>query len=356
MSDLISIPEPLRGKTVKSWFEHESVRDTLLSSLGGVDSTYQQYIANVAMLVADTPELQVCSKGSIITAAVQSANLNLMVNKALGHAWLVPYYNKNKKCKEAQLQIGYKGYVYKFEENGYSIDCEVVTIEEEEQGCFAEVRGSNPKITFSPMRSVRRTEENISLVYACAMKPGRKPILAVMTKEEVFEVASKVDREGIRKLGRTWQSKDRYTDYAEMCKKTAIRRLAKSVPIKSINELSYWEAERDNNMIDHQPIKDVSPPASNMTALTSEKEEEPEEEITVPSEFPLRIDDEMTDMFTSVEEAAGFLREEICKRSTKEERMALIEENQQLTRYLIASKKADTITALHALTEVTDEK
>lgn len=347
--ELTKIDSAQVGSEVRKWFEHERVRNVVLAAVGGDDRTYQNFVASVAVLVADTPELQKCSRASIIASAQASATLRLMVNKALGHAWIVPYWNKNKKCYEAQLQIGYKGYVYKFEENGWSIDCEVVTTEELEQGCFKEMRGSNPKIEFSPLRNVRRTEENIELVYACAMKPGRKPILAVMTKEEVFEVASKVDKEGIRKLGKTWQSKDRYTDYAEMCKKTAIRRLGKHVPIKSINEMSYFEAEQDSKMIDLEPMKNVTPAKSNMSAITGEEEEE-SRDVEIPDEFPIRINGIMSDrLFKRPEDAARYLKEQIRGRDTADERKTLIEENQQLYQYLLSEGRSDLVNEIQSM-------
>ena len=50
-----------------------------------------------------------CSPVSILGGLIQAAELGLEMSGHLGHAYLVPRWNKQKKCKEATFQIGYRG-------------------------------------------------------------------------------------------------------------------------------------------------------------------------------------------------------------------------------------------------------
>ncbi|WP_202630600.1 recombinase RecT, partial [Deinococcus alpinitundrae] len=56
------------------------------------------------------PMLKECTPESLLGAVMQAAQVGLEPD-ALGSAYLVPYYNKNKNVKEVQLQIGYKGLI-----------------------------------------------------------------------------------------------------------------------------------------------------------------------------------------------------------------------------------------------------
>ena len=58
-----------------------------------------------------TPALQECTNQSILSAALLGEALNLSPSPQLGQFYMVPFNNKNKGCKEAQFQLGYKGYI-----------------------------------------------------------------------------------------------------------------------------------------------------------------------------------------------------------------------------------------------------
>ena len=56
-----------------------------------------------------TPELHQCSALSIAGAVMQAAQLGLEIDSVLGHAYLVPRWNKKTGSKEATFQIGFRG-------------------------------------------------------------------------------------------------------------------------------------------------------------------------------------------------------------------------------------------------------
>lgn len=64
-----------------------------------------QFIASLSTLVYASRQLKECDPNTIIASAVKAAALDLAIDPALGHAYIVPYKGK------ATFQIGWKGYV-----------------------------------------------------------------------------------------------------------------------------------------------------------------------------------------------------------------------------------------------------
>ncbi len=264
-------------KDVKAFLESEIVQKRVIDAYG-VSEMGKKAINAVLMLVAKDENLRNCSKESILQAIIDAANFGLIPNKLSGHAYLIPYKG------EASLQIGYKGYVKKFDEEGWTVEVEAVTKQEIEQGYFKEVRGTTTLIEHYPMRDTIQTSENIAICYAIAKKLGREPIVAVMSIDTILEAAKTQvgwvkGQKGVKEMGLkgVWVSEDRETDFAEMCKKTVIRRLAKNCPIEVVNMMSAYEGERDT-------LKDVTPKTTDSDPLRAKlearkKENNPSEDI-----------------------------------------------------------------------------
>jgi len=225
----------------------------------------QKFIATFCLEVQKNEKLAQCS--NLIEVARDVANFGLIIGGLANQAYLIPY---NKKVQEngkwitqttAQLIIGYKGYITKLEEAGYSVECELVTYEELNQNRFQEIRGTNPQILHSPIRTGVRNKESIALAYCVLTKDG-KSTFAVLSKEEIEEM-SKTEKwigEGkektkTRQLGNVWQSKERSTDYGQMCLKAVIRNAVKRVNLSIANEMSTYEGQRDKK-IQEKPAKE----------------------------------------------------------------------------------------------------
>jgi recombination protein RecT len=71
----------------------------------------QEFVNNVTALVANDAALQQCEPLSIMYSAIKATALDLPLDKNLGFAYVIPYDNKKKGVKEAQFQMGYKGFV-----------------------------------------------------------------------------------------------------------------------------------------------------------------------------------------------------------------------------------------------------
>ncbi len=98
-ADTLSLRELLNSEKMRKRFEE------LLQSRA------PQFMASILNLYNNESSLHDCEPKSIVDAASVAALLNLPIDKNLGYAWIVPYYDGKAKKKKAQFQMGYKGYI-----------------------------------------------------------------------------------------------------------------------------------------------------------------------------------------------------------------------------------------------------
>lgn len=70
-----------------------------------------QFITSLLNIYSNDSYLQKADPMSIVTSAMVAATLDLPIDKNLGYAWIVPYYDKKLGGQAAQFQLGYKGYI-----------------------------------------------------------------------------------------------------------------------------------------------------------------------------------------------------------------------------------------------------
>ncbi len=95
--------------SLTAYLTQDAVKNQINSVVGGKNGT--RFISSIISAVQATPVLQECTNSSILNAALLGEALNLSPSPQLGQVYLVPYDNKNKGVKEAQFQLGYKGYI-----------------------------------------------------------------------------------------------------------------------------------------------------------------------------------------------------------------------------------------------------
>lgn len=71
----------------------------------------ERMMRTLALAVSKTPKLAECTPLSLLGALMTSASLGLEPNNVLGLSYLVPFENRRAKTVEAQLIIGYRGYI-----------------------------------------------------------------------------------------------------------------------------------------------------------------------------------------------------------------------------------------------------
>lgn len=92
----------------------------------------QQFITGIISAVQNNSALKECTNTSIFSAALIGASLNLSPSPQLGQFYMVPFKNTKKKCKEAQFQLGYKGYIQLAIRSGQYKKLNVLSIKEGE--------------------------------------------------------------------------------------------------------------------------------------------------------------------------------------------------------------------------------
>ena len=113
-----------------SFLTRDAVKNQIRSIVGGKDSA--RFISSIISAVQTTPALQECTNPSILSAALLGQALNLSPSPQLGQYYMVPFDNRKKGCKEAQFQLGYKGYLQLAERSGYYKKLNVLPIKDGE--------------------------------------------------------------------------------------------------------------------------------------------------------------------------------------------------------------------------------
>lgn len=111
-----------------TYLTQDAVKKQINSVVGGKNGT--RFISSIVSAVQTTPKLQECSNQSILSAALLGEALNLSPSPQLGQFYMVPFNNKG--VKEAQFQLGYKGYVQLAVRSGYYKRLNVLAIKEGE--------------------------------------------------------------------------------------------------------------------------------------------------------------------------------------------------------------------------------
>ena len=125
-----SLKERPKKAPMAIYLTGDAVKNHINSILGSAKGT--RFITSVVSMVNSNPALAECTNESILTACLEGESLNLSSNKNLGQWYPVPYDNRKKRCKEAQFQIGYKGYIQLALRTGQYEDIEVMEIREGE--------------------------------------------------------------------------------------------------------------------------------------------------------------------------------------------------------------------------------
>lgn len=114
----------------------------LINNTLGDPKKAQKFITAISSAVATNPALQECDSFSIINASLLGETLNLSPSPQLGHYYMVPYKNKEKKDRDgnviakaktvATFQLGYKGYIQLAIRSGQYKSINVVDVKEGE--------------------------------------------------------------------------------------------------------------------------------------------------------------------------------------------------------------------------------
>lgn len=175
-------------------------------------------LLSLALLsIRKTPALQECPISTLLGCVVEASRLGLELGGSLGQAYLVPFREKGQPM--AQMIIGYRGFVELMRRSGDVSSIRAVIVHQRDHFTLRE--GLEQVIDHVPY--LEGDPGPMRFVYAVAKFSRSGDYQAVfMTKAEV---------DTVRARSRAGASGPWSTDYEEMAKKTAVRRLAKLMPL-----------------------------------------------------------------------------------------------------------------------------
>ncbi len=125
-----SLTKTKQKLSMMAYLSRDAVKDQIAKVVGGKNG--DRFISSVLSAVQANPELQKCSNQSILSAALLGESLKLSPSPQLGQYYMVPFNSKNSSTKEAQFQLGYKGYVQLALRSGQYKKLNVLAIKEGE--------------------------------------------------------------------------------------------------------------------------------------------------------------------------------------------------------------------------------
>lgn len=168
--------------------------------------------------VIKKPKLNKCDPREFMLSVSTVAQLGLEIGAALGQAYIVPYENKKKDKIEPQVIIGYRGMIDLAHRSGQIVSIEARAVFEKDR--FEVEFGLNSKLVHVPNFELESRGE-IKFVYAVANLVGGGVQFEVLGLPQIQKAKPKHGSD-------IWDS-----NFEEMAKKTAIRRLFKMLPIST---------------------------------------------------------------------------------------------------------------------------
>lgn len=192
-----------------------------------------RFCRNAMTAFAKAPELlSDCKTESVLMALYHTASLGLELGP-LQEAHLVKFGG------DAQLIIGYKGLLKLARNSGEISNIYAAAVYKDDH--FVWTQGTNPRLDHTPSLSGAREDRDLVAFYAVAfLKGSDTPQVEVMTLAEVNKVRN-ASRSGSSGPWKQW--------FAEMGKKSVLRRLCKTLPMA----LEFAEALEHEDVVDYQP-------------------------------------------------------------------------------------------------------
>lgn len=225
----------------------------LINNTLGDPKKAERFVAAISSAVAVNPTLQECDAGSIISSALLGESLNLSPSPQLGHYYLVPRNSKKKGYKEANFQLGYKGYLQLAMRSGQYLDIDVIEVREGEYIGRDKITGKH-KFEFIEDDVDRESREIVGyLAYFELLNGFKKSIYWSRIKmekhadtySEAFNLqsykkllAGEIPENELWKYSSFW-----YKNFTDMAFKTLLRQLISKWGIMSIDMQRAFEAD-----------------------------------------------------------------------------------------------------------------
>lgn len=197
----------------------------------------QRFVASITSAVATNPALQECDPATILSGALLGESLNLSPSPQLGQYYLVPFNNTKKGCKDAQFQLGYKGYIQLALRSGYYKHLNVIAVKAGELVRFDPLT-EEVEVNLNPDELARENSATVGYLAMFEYLNGfRKTIY--WSREKMENHALRYSKGYAAKKGYTFWEKD----FDAMAFKTMLRQLISKWGVMSIDLQTAFEAD-----------------------------------------------------------------------------------------------------------------
>lgn len=220
----------------------------------------ERFVAAITSAVAVNPALQECDPATILSGALLGETLGLSPSPQLGQYYLVPFNNSKKGCKDAQFQLGYKGYIQLALRSGQYKKLNVIAVKEGELMRFDPL-SEDLELNLIEDDSERESRQTIGYAAMFEYLNGfRKTIYWSRAKMESH--ALKYSKGYAAKKGYTFWEKD----FDSMAFKTMLRQLISKWGIMSIELQTAIENDlHEVNEDEPEIVQAVTEPQSETT-------------------------------------------------------------------------------------------
>lgn len=222
VTDVTSLPAKSKQKQVKDLLlsHKEQIQQALPKHIRA-----DHFIRTAITCISKTPKLLECSIPSLMGSLITAAQLGLNPDGITGEAYLIPFINSKKqadgswkKVMEVQFIPGYRGLVQLAMRSGIVKSFQAREVYENDK--FEFEFGLEPKLIHVPLKIGERGI--LTFVYAVVQYTNGGSAFEVMNMNEVNMI----------RMRSKAPNSPAWTDfYAEMAKKTVIRKISKMCPL-----------------------------------------------------------------------------------------------------------------------------
>ena len=266
-------------KQITTVWEYFKEREDEIAAVLPEHITLKRMIGVMANTIKANPDIRNASQASLIAAVIQTVQNGLEPGN-LGHCYYVTFNNKKRDgtvVKEVQFIMGYRGIIELVNNAGKAVILSTECVYKNDH--FEYAQGLNPVLVHVPAKGDRG---DLIGVYCTAKN--------LVANEKIFVFLAKEEIDKVRKASRAGSSPySPWTNwYEEMAKKTAVKRIAKLLPLsisvqRAISTDETTKTRIDKDMAALPDETNYLPPPENAPAqvvevgagdLTDEEKEE----------------------------------------------------------------------------------
>jgi recombination protein RecT len=253
-----------QADTFSNWITGEGVKSKITAMVSGARG--EQLVTAIVTAVNQNAQLGQCERGSILSAALTGAALNLFASPSLGHFYMVPYGGK------AQFQLGYKGMIQLAMRSGDYLSINAVELRE------GELRAWNPlteeiDVEMETDATVREALPVIGYLARFKLLNGFTKTI-YWSREKVIAHAKRFSK-SFSKKDAPWQE-----HFDRMAKKTVLRELIGGWGVMSVQMERAHTADmaviRDDGSFDYIDMPEGSTNGNSIVGTTALPECPPE--------------------------------------------------------------------------------